>query len=183
MEILEEYELSYAIISTGDCIRDYIESNMAYSEDIRLINDLGKLTPDFIAEAFVLRRILNLAKKVDVIILNGGPRRVKDADRLFIWKKSGFFGGAIKTIEVISPYDLCFNRLIERTKEDCRLDLSIDGQPGVPDPKKIKRKMAWWTRAESKIRQKLIQHDLYLTPVYNNGKLEQLKDNLYKLFA
>ena len=84
-------------------------------------------------------------------------------------------------LEVIASDTTCRERLVERTKLDHRADLSINGQPGVPDLGKIETKMSQYSDQRTAIVRNLIAAGMYLSAP-NDGTAEQTKENLRALF-
>lgn len=180
IEIFNESDISFLSLSSGDLIRRCTESDTYFAQKIKSINDVGALTPEFVADTLVLNEILSSYKQGQIIIIDGGPRSVREVQNLHAWVASGFFD-SLKVIEVLAPENICRNRLIERTKIDRRIDLSIDGKPGVPSIEKIQNKMSWWTSAEDEIR-KYLDHYGFYTSINNNGHIDSIKENLHKIF-
>jgi len=182
LELCRQNNVPVKSIHMGQIFQEYIKANMMYSKQIDSLYDSGDLIPEYIANAFFLNSIFSLKKEEvhpeTLFLLNGWPRTETAADQLYEWSK---WFKSIKSIHVVASDETCRGRLFRRTEKDKRRDLSLDGQPGIPDPNKIAKKMYWWTASQKVIIEKLVYYDMYIS-INSEGKKEILKNQLEKIF-
>ena len=80
-KLLEE-KFGYKHISTGDIFRDEIRSGSELGQKIKAIIEAGELVPDEIVFEIVKKMLDKLFKEHKVVILDGYPRTVKQAELL-----------------------------------------------------------------------------------------------------
>lgn len=185
-EVLEDWgkkqDLRVHVFGSGDLIRTYEQQDSELGQLIRSYNSRGELTPLPIISKLV-KDYMDVARKLyDHLILHGSPRFVDDCDRLCAYVTEDRFFKSLKILEILAPDEHCYPRAYERTQRDKRLDSSLDGQPGVPDPEKIRRKMNWWNKDKDAIRKRCQELGVYLS-VENTGDIINLKNQLCTLFV
>ena len=167
-------------IHVGTLIARYAKSKKFLSEKIGVINNAAKLTDSDFADAMVLDKIMRAKNKPYFILINGGPRKPEDVNTLCRWASSGHLG-KVMVLESIAHEETCKHRIFERTKIDKRPDLSIDGQPGVPDDAKIQIKLNEWISKRDDIVRPLFLRDMYMS-IQNEGiDLKTLEENVRKM--
>lgn len=179
-KIAEEAGLSILSISTGDEIRKCLETKTYFSEKMRAINDSGKRQPNLIAASLWLNKMFKELQEGQHILLEGAPRYVEQFKMMQSLVDVGYID-SLKVLEILTPENICLERLAERTIKDKRLDLSIEGQPGMPDLEKIKTKMQWWTDDRDLIVQSVQESGAYLS-IENTGTVKDAEDQLRELF-
>lgn len=178
----EKIGLRVLYFSSGDLIRHYTESDTDLGKELRTIHENAERAPlEFIGK-LVQNYIQDNHAGYDHIILNGTPRYAEHCDMLHGMLAEKKYFQSLMILEVIANEEICRTRLFERTALDKRADLSMDGQPGVPDPKKIARKMAWWTDEVPSIRKRAQGLGLYCSIRNETDDIAQ-KNQLAELFC
>ena len=173
--------ISVCYISTGQLIRDCIAADTHMAKKMRVLNSQGKLNPYFVLTSLLFNEIVRRYELGQLLLLDGIPRTKEAVDILHQWMDLGFIE-SLQVVEIVANDDQCFERAFERTKVDKREELSLDGQPGIPDPVKIRNKMAWWTANSDEIRRSLILHGTYKS-VRNEGTIIEFTTQLCELFT
>lgn len=176
--LLKKAGIQIVVMSSGEQIRNCISSGRYIGKNMAKANNKGKLQPAVVSFAFGFKTIDEETTEHSVIIQEGSPRSVEQLN--YMLSIIPDLIPRLMIIEVIADEERCKQRLIQRTKTDKRLDLSKDGEPGVPDMVKIATKMNWWTRARKKIMRRVKKADVYYS-VTNNGNLEDLELQIKKI--
>ncbi len=171
---------------SGDLIRHYATLDTPLGREVRSLNERGERTPLPLVSEMVNEFISDNHAYYDHMILNGSPRYADQCDVLhkLMIESNYFYFKSIKVLEVIAPDEICKERLIKRVQEDKRTDLSIDGQPGVPDLAKIARKMKWWSDDCEAIRERAQELGIYASVTNDSNDPEhiKLKNGLMEIF-
>ena len=167
---------------SGDLIREYAKKDTPLGNEVRRINSRGERVSLQLISELIEDVVRENHGKYDHILLNGTPRYADHCDILHKFVTEKKYVRSLLILEVIAPDDLCRTRVAERTKYDLREDLSIDGQPGVPDFIKIDRKICWWTAEKYAIRQRAQQLGIYQS-VHNDRDEIFLKNQLSELIT
>lgn len=158
----EKSGISFLEISTGDLIRKTIETETHISQEMLRINKAGLRQPPIVAGALWFSEIISKLHPGQRIIHEGSPRSAEELQMMLSLIEINYLS-SIKIVEIESDSDaLCLERLIERTKKDKRIDLSVDEKPGVPDIGKIKRKLSWWSDNRDEIVQAAKKAHVYI---------------------
>lgn len=176
IELYKKRNIPILYISSGDLVREYCLRETYLASKVRERNNQGILTQDFIAESLITDKISKEWKEGQYIILDGTPRYVEQCIYLQKWVDSKTFE-SIKIMEIIASEEKCFQRLFERTQIDKRLDLSVDGSPGVPDETKIQTKLGWWPGEQAKIKNYCLSNGIY-EYVENNEDIDRFKKQI-----
>ncbi len=176
-----ERDIPIVKMGTGDAIRIACEKDTYLFNKMRKLHNTGEKQPGFFALGLWFIAIGNIMREGNLNILEGAPRSERQVEDLVELIECGYFS-SLKIVEVIAPNRICKKRLIARTKKDKRSDLSIDEKPGIPDVRKIRRKMAWWNERRARIVRTAKKAGIYLQ-IDNSGKKQNTERGLIKLFA
>lgn len=176
--------LNFFLIQNGALISKAGEENTNVGRKIKNINNQGKLQPLSIADTIIMGKILELLNEDENIyfIHDGSPRRANELHTMADVVESEFIK-SLSILEVWAPEEACFHRLYERTKFDKRPDLSMEGKPGVPDVKKIKTKMGWYTENYPGLTHKAEERNIPWIKFENTSKIEDLRDKIFETFT
>jgi adenylate kinase family enzyme len=173
--------LSVLQISTGDLIRNGIDTKTYLSQKMKLINDVGLRQPAIIAASFWLEFLLKNFKQDQYILHEGSPRSTEEFAMMHSLVEIGYIS-SMKIVEIQLPDKECHQRLANRTKQDKRIDLSLDNHPGVPDLDKIYTKLFWWSSNRKDIVDAAKEAGMYIN-IQNTGSVEDLEKSLAMQFG
>ena len=179
--LCKEAGISVCYMSTGQLILDCIATGTHMGQKMDSLNSQGKLNPYFVMTSLLFNEIVKKYQKGQFLLLDGIPRTEEAVKILHHWMELGFIE-SLQVIEIVANDPLCEVRLIERTKRDKRKELSVDGNPGVPDLIKIRNKISWWTANKDEIRRLLILHGIY-NSISNEGSIAEFEDQLEELLT
>ena len=179
LHLYKEYNLKTLYINSGDLMREYALRPSYLGQKLGNMNNNAILTPGFIVEALITNEISSKWEEDQYIVLDGTPRYVAQCLYLKSWKDFGLID-EVQILEIIAAEERCFWRLFERTKIDKRLDLSVDGFPGVPDIEKIRRKLAWWHEQRPAIKEFAVKHKMYRC-INNDGEINVFQQKIKKM--
>jgi adenylate kinase family enzyme len=178
--LCKENGIEPLFIGTGDLIRENIKTRTHMMDKMQEITNAGLRQPPIIAASLWVSKMLSELKEGQPIIHEGSPRSAEEFSMMMSLVDVGYFK-KLKVLEVYVPEKVCRDRLISRTMHDKRIDLSKEGQPGMPDLEKIATKMKWWTENRNEIMYKVKRAGAYLS-VANTGTMEELENQITRLF-
>lgn len=176
-----KYSLSVLELSTGDLIRDCIQQKTYLTEQMERINDACLRQPAIVAASLWLTHLFKNLKPDQYILHEGSPRSVEEFEMMLSLTKIRYVS-SMKIIEIVSSDESCRKRLYERTKQDKRKDLSLEGEIGVPDLDKIDIKLRWWTNNRDEIIRAAKRAGVYIQ-IENVGTLQDLENKLIAQFG
>ncbi len=177
-ELQRERGMHILTISTGDQIRNCIQSDTYIARRMALIHNAGKRQEPPVSFALDFEKLWKEVTANTIILQEGSPRSVEQFE--FMQKIVPSLIPRMKIIEVRAPDEICLDRLWKRTERDKRIDLSCDGYPGVPSLDKIRDKMNWWTDVRDELIEKVEAAGVYYS-IYNIGTLEEVRAKLKKV--
>lgn len=179
-EFCEKEGQSVLHINTGDLFANQSKNNTYLSRKITEINNQARISPKLISSSFYFQFMYENLNDGQIIIHEGVPRQIGQFDLMMELVEYGIIDSLL-ILEIRVPDDICRDRLIKRTSEDLREDLSIKNNLGVPDLNKIDTKLAWWTNNREKILDE-IRFPVNFISIPNSGSIENLKSALKDLF-
>lgn len=181
-EIYDENHISYELISNGPLFTAQSAEDTYFGKQMQSIHNNGLPQPLMVSIGTyypLIKKALNEGKN---IIHDGTPRQSGEATILAGLLNTGYCK-SMEVLEVTADEYICKKRLWERTGIDKRADLSIEGQPGVPDMLKILNKMKWWSEYREVIISEIKSTRLTYSIFENMGMLEEQKEKLYRYFS
>ena len=163
-------------------MREYAQRNTSLGREVRKTLNHGDRLPLPFTGELIRDYIRENQGKYDHFFLHGTPRYVEHCDMIYDFMAKDDYVRSVMILEPLAPDHICRPRIVERTKQDKREDLSVDGHPGVPDDAKIDRKMRWWTDVEDTIRTRAQKLGIYQS-VRNDQDEIFLKNQLCELFT
>lgn len=167
-------------LNMGNLVREYSEVETPFGRKTKEIYKKGEIHPTIVGSSLYFMKLFQDYQDEQYIIIDGLPRQTDQ----FILMRGLVDAGYLESLlvlEVLASETTCKERLITRTEIDKRADLSIDGQPGIPDFKKLETKMSWWRERRDEIIQEVQRANCYAS-VKNEGTLEELKMEIQELF-
>lgn len=180
-QFYEENKISYELISGGALFAKEASEDTLFGKAMAQIHNAGLPQPLMVTMGIYFPIIKKAINEGKCIIHDGSPRISGDAQMLAGMLNAGYFE-TVKVLEVWANNETCFKRLSQRTTEDRRLDLSIEGNPGKPDIEKIKAKMLWWSKNRDIVMLEIKSLNLDFCIIKNNEKISGLDKSIKNMF-
>jgi adenylate kinase family enzyme len=179
IDLYTEQGIPFVHISNGDIFRSYSQNGSYIAKIMQELNNQSKLQPLAMSVSMWWSKIYDeLNKNPDIHIIHEGvPRQPGEAILMAGLVNVGYIRSC-KILEVYAPDEICRQRLEERTRRDKRTDLSIDEQPGTPDPAKINTKLIWWSHNRNRILSEVHEAGLQYACVDNPSDIDSLKQQV-----
>ncbi len=181
-EFYKQNNLNYIFVSNGEIVREFCKGDSFAAKKMKEINDQSKLQPLAIMLSMWLPKMLNILTPELYIIHDGSPRSFTEVKLVSDIAKAGYVH-SYSVLEIFAPDAVCIERLKSRTQRDKRLDLSIEGSPGVPDLSKIEEKISWWSNNKPLIIKTAKEEGVSWVTFENIGEEEHLKTEVFKMLT